>query len=100
MSKQKRHWKTQEKLEILEYYKQHGLSRTTRKYQVSQTNLYKWRDKFEAEGVEGLEHKTRKISQIDPEFVRLQRENKELKAIVAEKELQLRIQAEMLKKSH
>ena len=99
MSKQKRHWKTQEKLEILEHYKQHGLSRTTRKFQVSQTTLYKWRDKFEAEGPEGLENKRKKLQQTDPELIRLERENKELKAIVAEKELQLRIQAEMLKKS-
>jgi putative transposase len=100
MSKQKRHWKVQEKLEILEYYKQNGLGRTVRKYQVSQTTLYKWRDKFEAEGPSGLESKGKKIDQRDPELLRLERENKELKAIVAEKELQLRIQAEMLKKSH
>ena len=99
MSKQRRHWKAPEKLEILEYYKTHGLGRTTRKYQVSQTTLYKWRDKFEAEGPEGLEHKRRLESETNPELLRLERENKELKAIVAEKELQLRIQAEMLKKS-
>lgn len=100
MSKQKRHWKSTEKLEILDYYKQYGLSRTTRKYQVSQTTLYKWRDKFAAEGPEGLENKRKKRQESDPELIRLERENKELKAIVAEKELQLRIQAEMLKKSH
>ena len=99
MSKQRRHWKSQEKLEILEYYKQHGLGRTVRKYQVSQTTLYKWRDKFAAEGPQGLESKSNKIDKTDPELLRLERENRELKAIVAEKELQLRIQAEMLKKS-
>lgn len=54
MSRQKRHWKTAEKLGILEYYKQNGLDRTVRKYQVSQTAIYKWRDKFESEGPEGL----------------------------------------------
>ena len=100
MSKPKRHWKVQEKIEILEYYKLHGLTQTTRKFKVSQTSIYKWRDKLEAEGADGLENQQRKDPLSDPEFLRLQRENKELKAIVAEKELQLRIQAEMLKKSH
>ncbi len=33
------------------------------------------------------------------EYDRLLRENRELKAIVAEKELQIRIQAEMIKKA-
>jgi putative transposase len=98
MSKHRKNWKPEEKLAILEYYKTHGLGASCRKFQVSQTAIYKWRDKYEAEGMEGLQRRTRE-HQVDPEVLRLERENRALKAIVAEKELQLRIQAEMLKKS-
>lgn len=99
MSKTKRHWQASEKLEILEYYKQNGLNRTIREYGLSQTTLYKWRDKYESQGVAGLENKRKSQAHKDPELLRLEGENKALKAIVADKELQLRIQAEMLKKS-
>ena len=99
MSRQKRNWKVKEKLAILRYFKENGLSRTVREYNVSQTSIYKWRDILEAEGPSGLENTRVKQTELDSELLRLQRENKELKAIVAEKELQLRIQGEMLKKS-
>jgi hypothetical protein len=56
---------------------------------------------FDLHGKDGLTgKKATEPIRVDHEKLRLEHENKALKAIVAEKELQLRIQAEMLKKSH
>jgi len=91
-------WSKSEKLLILDYASKHGTARASREHGISETSIYKWRDRFEKDGEDGLKAKTK--SDHNVELRQLQRENRELKAIVAEKELQLRIQAEMLKKSH
>lgn len=87
-----------EKLEILKYYSLHGMARTTREHEVSSTSIYKWKKLYESEGEEALSNKS-KGNADSVELKRLRRENDELKKIVAEKELRLRIQSEMLKKS-
>jgi len=100
MSKKYRTWSKQLKLEILDYYKSHGLGLSVRKYEVSQTSIYKWRDKYEAAGPEGLSSKQKTVlNETDIELERLRRENRELKNIVADKELELRVKNELLKKS-
>ncbi len=97
MSENRRKWSISEKLEILQYYKIHGLSRTVREFHVSSTAVYKWQNILDDHGPEGLENKHRIKG--NAELDRLRRENRELKAIVAEKELALRIKTELLKKS-
>ena len=77
--------------------KKEGVGQASRQLGVSTTTLYKWRDSFEEKGEHGL---TRKQGQHkDPDFERLKRENRELKMLVAEKELVIRVQSELLKKS-
>lgn len=77
--------------------KNEGIGQASRQLGVSTTTLYKWRDSFEKQGEQGL---TRKQGQHkDPELERLKRENRELKMLVAEKELVIRVQIELLKKS-
>lgn len=100
MSKHRKTWSQQEKLEVLDYYKRHGSAKTSRHYGVSSVSISKWNRLLEEHGLEGLSGKNKQVPEVDHERIRLERENRELKAIVAEKELQIRIQAEMLKKSH
>lgn len=99
MSKHRKTWSIQAKQEIVEYYKIHGSSKTSRKYEVSAVSINNWYKQYEAHGTAGFTKKQLSSSKVDPEYERLKLENRELKAIVAEKELQIRIQAEMLKKS-
>ncbi len=99
MSKHRKSWSQQEKLAIVEYNKEYGSARTSRKFSVSQVSIGKWNKLYLEYGLDGLSGNKSKEPQIDHDRLRLERENRELKAIVAEKELQIRIQAEMLKKS-
>jgi len=95
---QRKIWSKSEKLSILDYSDRHSVSAASRKFGISATSIYKWKDKLNEKGVSSLEPQQQAAK--NAEQIRLERENRELKAIVAEKELQIRIQAEMLKKSH
>lgn len=99
MTKHKKRWSAPEKLEIINYYKLHGATKASREFNVSVGSIYKWREAYESEGASGLS-KSKKEDSALIENRRLKRENDELKKLVAEKELRLRIQDEMLKKSH
>ena len=98
MSKHRKRWSAQEKLEIYNHYKVHGAAVTSREYEVSVGSIYRWKEAYETKGESGLSGKANnKADRLA--FKKLKRENDELKKIIAEKELRLRIQAEMLKKS-
>ena len=99
MNKHRKTWSVQAKQEVIEYYKVHGSSKASRKYEVSAVSIGKWYKQYEAHGIEGLSGKASSIPKADLEYDRLLAENRELKAIVAEKELHIRIQGAMLKKS-
>ena len=99
MSKHRKKWTASEKLEVLNYFEKCGPTKTSREYNVSAASIYKWKAAYEKEGTNGLDGFS-KTSKETAELKRLKRENDELKKIVAEKELRLRIQEEMLKKSH
>lgn len=98
MTKHKKRWSAPEKLEIINYYKLHGATKASREFNVSIGSIYKWKESYESEGVSALS-KSKKEDSAAIENRRLKRENDELKKLVAEKELRLRIQDEMLKKS-
>ncbi len=78
MSKNRRKWSGSEKLEVLQFYKLHGLSRTVREYQVSSTTVYKWQNILDDYGPDGLENKHRRNR--NSELDQLRRENKELRS--------------------
>jgi len=56
---------------------------------------YKWKKAYEEKGEEGLRPKYPKT---DPELERLRKENERLKKLLAEKELELEIAREFIKK--
>ena len=94
--KAKRTFTKQEKLHILREAAEKGVKSTLEKHGIYPATYYGWRNKFNAMGVEGLSHgmtpaHLKRIS-------KLEKENQKLKQIVAEKELENRLQADLLKK--
>jgi transposase len=93
----RKRWNLEEKLEILASYKREGVVKTSRQFGVSNTMIYKWQKLIETGGEDSLEGK--KEVEKDLTFGKLERENRELKSIVAEKELHIRILEEVVKKN-
>lgn len=98
MSKHRLNWSLSEKLEALKLMKELGVGKASRQLNISCTTLYKWQAYFESNGEQDLTQKP--ISAKNPEFEKLKKENHQLKMIVAEKELIIRVQNELLKKSY
>ncbi|NNE32249.1 MAG: transposase [Winogradskyella sp.] len=98
MKKHRKRWSTTEKLAIVNHFKTWGATKTSREFGVSPGSIYNWNEAYEEHGEAGLSGKHKKPSESD-ELRAVKRENDELKKLVAEKELRLRIQEEMLKKS-
>lgn len=94
--KKHRTWTAQQKLSIIKEAEQNGVTATIRKHEIYSNTFYIWKEKYELEGFEGLESRRQRI---DPEIKKLQLENQRLKQILADKELELSIKAELLKKT-
>jgi len=92
----KRKWTADEKLAILKESEQHGVTATIRKHGIYSQTLYGWKEKYDLEGQAGL---SQAYKRVNPELKKLQLENQRLKEIVAEKELELRIKDDLLKKT-
>jgi putative transposase len=92
----RRHWTADEKLKIVLEAEKDGITATIRKYGIYSNTFYQWKEKYDTGGKEAL---ASKHYQVDPELKRLQKENQQLKQMLAEKELALRIKEELLKKS-
>ena len=99
MSRKRRKFTVEKKLEIINYFKQNGIARTTREYTISSTMVDKWKDQFDEQGEVGLGSSRNHKSDLAIENDRLRRELKEYKQMLAEKELALRIKESLLKKS-
>ena len=74
-----------------------GIAKASRHFNVSQTSLYKWKQKLESLGESALEHHG--SDQLSQQNAKLLSENRMLKQIIADKELQLMIQQALLKKN-
>lgn len=99
MPKSRRIWTASKKLEIIEYYNKYGMAPTLREFEISNSMLYRWIDKYENYGAEGLKRPVKKeTTAIELENNRLKRELKEYKQMLAERDLKLRVQKELLKK--
>jgi len=94
--KKYRTWTAQQKLSIIQEAEQNGITATIRKYQIYANTIYKWREKFDTVGISGLETRRQRV---DPELQKLRLENQRLKQILAEKELELSIKGDLLKKT-
>ena len=88
MSKIRRKFSLEEKLQILSEADQNGIEVTIRKYQLARSLYYK--------GSDGLVPQYRKV---DPQVRELEKENERLRRIIAKQALYLEIKDELLKKS-
>lgn len=97
MSLHRKKWSTSQKEKILTYVEQHGVAQASREYNVSSATIYNWKNKVDRLGTDGLISGSKTAHEL--ELAQLRKENNELKKIVAEKELALRIKDSLLKKS-
>lgn len=73
-----------------------GVVAGCRKHNVSKQMYYYWLDRYNASGLEGLED--RRGKDMDAQVKRLEKENRILKELLAEKELESKLKDELLKK--
>jgi putative transposase len=86
----------QEKEMIIMDIQKLGVVVGCRKYDLARTLYYEWLNKYEASGLEGLED--RRGKNMDAQVKRLEKENRILKELLAEKELESKLKDELLKK--
>ena len=96
MKREKRTWTVDEKLSIIKEAEKEGLVQTIRKYGIYQSTYYSWKEKYDRDGLDGL--KPQYVKRNEKELSSLKRENGRLKQIIAEKELELQLKTELLKK--
>jgi putative transposase len=85
-----------EKEKILLDVQNLGITIGLRKYSISRSLFYEWLDRYNAQGLKGLED--RRGKNITAQLKRLEKENKMLKELLAEKELESKLKDELLKK--
>jgi putative transposase len=96
MSKHRKKWSIEEKQKVLLYASEQGIPSASREYGISSTSIYKWQSELGSKSLEGLHDEEKELYR---ELKRLQRENRELKSLVADKELAIQIKDSLLKKS-
>ncbi len=96
MGKKPRKWSSAEKLQILKESEVAGVTATIRKYEIYYGMFYRWKEKYETLGEAGLEAKHESV---DPEKRDLLLENQQLRQVIADQALQIRVKDELLKKT-
>lgn len=96
MKKELRKWTATEKERILKDIQRIGVVAGCRKHNLSQNLYYTWLSKYSAHGLEGLED--RRGKDMNRQIKKLEKENKILKELLAEKELESKMKDELLKK--
>ena len=89
---------TKEKLSILKEAKEKGVKATLAKYGLYPATFYYWKKKHLVYGEEGLTH--RRTRDLESDIKKLEKENEQLKIMLAEKELEGKLKDEMLKKKY
>ncbi len=98
MGKEKRTFSKEDKLNILKEAKENGVNVTLEKHAIYPATFYDWKRKYDQMGEDGFSHgMTKKHLK---EIKRLEKENTMLKKIVAEKELEVQLQQELVKKKY
>lgn len=95
MGKHQKSWNQAEKLEIINFHKEHGAVKASKEYNVSTGTIYRWVELFQEDG--RIKTSSDSLAK-DKEIARLKREIQVFKEIIAEKELELRIKDSLLKK--
>jgi putative transposase len=96
--KAKVHRTKEEKLRIIDEAKKNGVTATCTKYGIYPASYYQWVEKFKEMGEKGLEHGMTKEHL--KEIRRLQKENDELRKLVADQQLESRMKDELIKKKY
>jgi transposase-like protein len=89
----------EQKMAIVKEAMEQGVQRTCRKHSVSEHSYRRWKGLLESGGVEALRGKRPLREPVNAELAALQRENGQLKRLLADKELMLLVKDELLKKS-
>lgn len=94
----KRTFSKEDKLQILKEGGENGVTQTLNKYGIYPATYYSWRKKFEEMGEEGFRHgiTAKRLREIKS----LEKENRKLKELLAEKELKIRALEEARRKKH
>jgi putative transposase len=93
----KRTWTEEQKASLLKEADANGLAETLRKHGIFPATYYGWKKKFDAQGLAGLKPQYSKKQM--KEFRDLEQENALLKKLLAEKELELAMAKEDIKKN-
>ena len=88
-------WTLDQKLEILTSSEAIGIVETCRKYGVSTGTFYSWKKKHESQGEAGLKVTYDTKSK---EHKQAEEENRILRKLLSNKEIELEVQRELLKK--
>lgn len=94
----KRTFTKQEKMSILKEASEQGVTKTLKKHGIFPATYYSWKKKLATMGEEGLNHGMTKSHL--KRIRKLEKENRLLKEIVAEKELESKLKDELLKKKY
>ena len=95
--KKEHHKRTpQEKEKILLDIQSLGANAGCRMYNLGKSQYYDWLDRYNAHGLAGLED--RRTKNLSGELKRLEKENRILKELLVEKELESKMKDELLKK--
>ena len=99
MVKVNKKWSQVEKLAILKEASEKGVQITLRKHGVYPGSYYAWKKKYEDSGDAGLDRQAR--TRMDTETIKkLEDENGLLKQLLAEKEMEVALMDELLKKKY
>jgi len=88
-------WTLQEKLGILASSEEIGVVEACRKYSVSTGTFYNWKKKFEHKGEAGLKATYHGKGK---ELRQAEEENRVLRKLLSDREIELEVQRELLKK--
>ena len=88
-------WSLEDKLKIIASSEEIGIVETCRKYSVSTGTFYSWKKKFEYKGEAGLKVTYDTKSK---ELKEAEEENRVLRKLLSDREIELEVQRELLKK--
>ena len=97
MSKSRRKFSVDQKLQIIQEAYQNGITQTLRKHNLSHSVFLRWKNQFNSGGMGSLKPQYHKV---DSEFRALQEENARLKKIIGNQALELEFKTELLKKTN
>ena len=100
MKRRYRKWTKEEKERIILDVQKLGVTAGCRKHDVAPAVYYDWLEIYNAQGIEGLSSDRRTGDALEKINSSLSKENALLKEMLAERELQIRLKDELLKKRH